>query len=71
MQVSINAKKQIRLGNGNTHQYSCLENSMDRGVRQATVLGVAKSRTQLSTHACERVYTHTKQMHRVGVQEAP
>ena len=26
-------------------QYSCLENSMDRGAWQATVLGVAKSRT--------------------------
>ena len=29
-------------------QYSCLENSMDRGAWQATVHGVAKSRTQLS-----------------------
>ena len=31
-----------------TSQYSCLENSMDRGAQQATVHGVAKSRTQLS-----------------------
>ena len=31
-------------------QYSCLENSMDREVWQATVHGVAKSWTQLSTH---------------------
>ena len=31
-------------GNGNPLQYSCLENSMDRGVWQATVHGVAKSR---------------------------
>ena len=31
-----------------THcQYPCLENPMDRGVWQATVYGVAKSRTQL------------------------
>ena len=35
-------------GNGNPLQYSCLENSMDRGVWQATVHGVAKSWTQLS-----------------------
>ena len=31
--------------NGNTLQYSCLENSMDRGAWQATVHGVTKSRT--------------------------
>ena len=32
-------------GNGNTLQFSCLENSMDRGGWQATVHGVAKSWT--------------------------
>ena len=32
-------------GNGNPLQYSCLENSMDRGAWRATVHGVAKSRT--------------------------
>ena len=32
-------------GNGNTLQYSCLENSMDREARWATVHGVAKSQT--------------------------
>ena len=37
-------------GNGNPLQYSCLENSMDRGIWGATLLGVAKSRTWLSTH---------------------
>ena len=37
-------------GNGNLLQYSCLENSMDRGAWQATVHGVAKSWTQLSVH---------------------
>ena len=31
--------------NGNPLQYSCLENSMDRGPWQATVHGVAKSWT--------------------------
>ena len=35
-------------GNGYPFQYSCLENSMDRGAWWATVHGVAKSRTQLS-----------------------
>ena len=32
-------------GNGNPLQYSCLENSMDRGAWQATVYGFAKSWT--------------------------
>ena len=36
------------VGNGNPLQYSCLENSRDREVWQATVHGVAKSWTQLS-----------------------
>ena len=35
-------------GNGNPLQYSCLENSMDRGAWQATVHGVIKSKTRLS-----------------------
>ena len=38
-------------GNGNPFQYSCLENSMDRGVWRAMVHGVTKSRTQLSNLA--------------------
>ena len=35
-------------GNGNPLQNSCLGNSMNRGVWQATVHGVAKSPIQLS-----------------------
>ena len=35
-------------GNRNPLQQSCLENPMDGGAWQATVQGVAKSRTQLS-----------------------
>ena len=35
-------------GHGNPLQYSCLENSMDRGTWQATVHGITKSWTQLS-----------------------
>ena len=42
-------------GHGNSLQYSCLEDSMDRGACRATVHGTAKGWTplrQLSTHAC-------------------
>ena len=41
-------------GNGNPLQYSCLENSMDRGASKAIVHGVTQSQTRrkrLSTHA--------------------
>ena len=37
-----------REGNGNPLQYSCLENSMDRGAWWAIVHGVRKSQTRLS-----------------------
>ena len=32
-------------GNGNPVQYSCLENSMDRGAWQATVHGITREST--------------------------
>ena len=35
-------------GNDNPLQYSCRENSMDRGAWRATVYGVSKSQTQQS-----------------------
>ena len=38
------------LGIGNLLQYSCLENSMGRGAWWATVQGVTKGQTPLSTH---------------------
>ena len=38
-------------GNGDSFQYSCLENSMGRGAWQATAHGAAKSRTRLSDWA--------------------
>ena len=41
-------------GNDNPLQYSCLENSMDRGVWRATVRGVTKSQTQM-----KRLSAHT------------
>ena len=34
-------------GHGNPHQYSCLDNPMDRGAWQATVYRVAQSQTRL------------------------
>ena len=37
-------------GHGNLVQYSCLENSMDRGTWWATVHEVAKNQTRLKQH---------------------
>ena len=45
----------LREGNSNPLQYSCLENTVDRGAWWAAVHGVAQSWTklkQLSMHAC-------------------
>ena len=47
-------------GNSKPLQYSCLENSMDRGAWWATVHGVKKSWTQLSTHAHKHIHTHRR-----------
>ena len=44
-------------GNGNPLQYSCQEDSMDRGAWLAKVHGVTKSQTQLRT--CVRAHTRT------------
>ena len=53
-------------GNGNPLQYSCLENSKDRGAWWATVHGVAKSWTQLSPHTTSM--KHRKCSQRIWVQ---
>ena len=45
-------------GHGNPLQYSCLENSMDRGAWQATVHGTTKSRTQLSDRMVHSPASH-------------
>ena len=37
-------------GHGNPFQYSCLENSMDRGAQWATVHGVSESGTTEAAH---------------------
>ena len=48
-------------GNGNLLQHSCLENPMDGGAWQATVHGVANSRTRLSdfTHSLTHSLAHS------------
>ena len=46
--VMTNLDSIFREGNGNSLQYSCLENPMDGGAWKAAVHEVAKSRTQLS-----------------------
>ena len=43
-------------GNGNALQYSCLENSMDRGAWWAIVHGVAKSQTSLRDFHFHYIY---------------
>ena len=44
-------------GNGNPFQYSCLENTMDRGAWQATVNGVERVGHDLATKERERLNT--------------
>ena len=44
--LSLDWEDSLEKGNGNSLQYSCLENPMDRGAWQGTVHGFAK--TQLS-----------------------
>ena len=44
---SLGWEDPLEEGNGNPLQYSCLENSIDRGAWQAVVLGFLKSQTRL------------------------
>ena len=45
-------------GNGNPLQHSCLGNPMDRGALWATIRGVTKSWTWLSTHSCRAPHSY-------------
>ena len=49
-------------GNHNPLQYSCLENSMDRGAWRATVCGIANSQTPLNN------FTHLSSPHYLFLQ---
>ena len=49
--------KSLRAGRGNPIQYSCLDNSMERGDWRAIVHGVTESRTQLSMHTHTHIHT--------------
>ena len=49
-------------GNGSSLQYSCLGNPIDRGAWWATVPGIAKSQTRLSTY-CKWVHSTFKKHH--------
>ena len=46
------------VGNGNQLQYSCLENFIDRGARQAEVYGVIESDTTLPRHWAQMDKVH-------------
>ena len=57
----------LNLGSGrspgdqcNPLQYSCLENTMDRGAWKATVLGVANSQTKLKTLCIQEPWNNVK-----------
>ena len=52
-------RKKPRRRNGNPLHYSCLENPMDRGAWWATVQGVTKTQTWLSSHVRMHTHTHT------------
>ena len=46
------SKRSLGEGNANPLQYSCLEDSRNRGAWQAVVCGVTKSQTRLCSWAC-------------------
>ena len=52
--------RSLRAENDNSLQYSCLENSMDRGAWWAIVYGATKSQTRLRdyTHTPDDLYAH-------------
>ena len=63
MVSSLGSGRSPSAGNGNLLQYSCLENSMNRGAWQATVHGITKNQTHLSTRTHTHTYTDTHNYH--------
>ena len=59
-----------REGNGNTLKHSCLENSIDRGARWATVHGVAESCTQLNNYYTQNLETPQRTVKDRGAWQA-
>ena len=59
-----------REGNGNTLKHSCLENSIDRGARWATVHGVAESWTQLNNYYTQNLETPQRTVKDRGAWQA-
>ena len=51
--------RSLKKGNGNPLQYSCLENSMDRGVWQATVHAEAELEMTERLYIYMYIHTHT------------
>ena len=45
---SLGQEAPLRIGNGNSLQYSCLKNSMDKEIWQVTVHGFSRSQTRMS-----------------------
>ena len=60
--LSPGSGRSLGEGNGNSLQYSCLENLIDRGAWQSAVRGVTKSQIQLSTdwtgYVCVCIYIY-------------
>ena len=60
------------VGNGNPLQYSCLENSMDRGDWQATVHDVTDSdMSEYTSHTHTHTHTHSQEKTRAGYFKSP
>ena len=58
-------EKSAGKGNGNSLQYSCVENPMDRGAWQATVHGVTNNRTWLS-----RAKQVSRKQHQLNINDS-
>ena len=56
---SLGWEDALEKGDSNPLQYSCLENSMDRGAWQATVHGIAKSQAQLNDYVMNIILCYT------------